>query len=74
MSKDESSVDQFAIELDIEEKVISKLLMFLRDMEWIKEENHHLWSITEKGDLWLRSVKGMNYEVIWSHYRIGSRL
>jgi hypothetical protein len=57
LSKDESSVDQFGIELDIEEGVISKLLTFLRDMEWIKEENHHLWSITEKGGVWLHHVE-----------------
>lgn len=59
LSKDESSLDQFGIELDIEEGIISKLLMFLRDMEWIKEENHYLWSITDKGDVWLHYVEDL---------------
>ncbi len=35
--KHNSSLDQIAVELGIEEKIIRKLFVFLRDMQWIEE-------------------------------------
>lgn len=52
----ESSSDELAFGLGLEENRIRMLLVSLRDMHWIKEKQE-LWTITEKGDMWLRNIE-----------------
>lgn len=52
-----ASPEQMARELYVEENVVRSFIKFLKDMQWIKEKDHNLYIITEKGDLWLNSTK-----------------
>ena len=52
-----ASPEQMARELYVEENVIMSFIEFLKEMQWIKEKDRNLYSITEKGDLWLNNMK-----------------
>lgn len=54
---EEGTSNKLALELGLEEQKIRMCLVSLEDMHWIKEKNHQLWSITEKGDVWLRNIE-----------------
>jgi predicted transcriptional regulator len=57
LEKKSSNVEKLAKELDTEENSVGHFIRFLRDMQWIKEDDRDLWSITQKGDIWLHNIQ-----------------
>lgn len=60
------SIEKLAADLEIEENFISHFVRILQGMQWIKSDNRELWSITEKGDVWLHDIQDTLEE---SHHR-----
>ncbi|HXG06672.1 MAG TPA: hypothetical protein VNI77_05020 [Nitrososphaera sp.] len=57
LEKRSCSIEKLAAELGIEENFISHFVRLLQGMQWIKSDNRELWSITEKGDVWLHDIQ-----------------
>ncbi|MEW6603837.1 MAG: hypothetical protein AB1351_04005 [Thermoproteota archaeon] len=57
LEKRSCSIEKLAIDLEIEENFIGHFVRVLQGMQWIKSDNRELWSITEKGDVWLHAMQ-----------------
>lgn len=57
LEKRSCSIEKLAADLEIEENFIGHFVRLLQGMQWIKSDNRELWSITEKGDVWLHDIR-----------------
>ncbi|GEM_PF-5834410 len=57
LEKRSCSIEKLAADLEIEENFIGHFVRLLQGMQWIKSDNRELWSITEKGDVWLHDIQ-----------------
>jgi predicted transcriptional regulator len=62
LEKKSSNVEKLAKELNTKENSVGHFIRFLQDMQWVKEDNRQLWSITEKGDIWLHNIQNIMEE------------